>query len=141
MKDVWPEAVVSEKRPDPKNQMWSFHKGPPRVASYRSFSFWVRESPVAGVRAVQASFVNVVRKEPEKAFPPDFVTVLTIPPVKRPYSAEMAATEVVVSWMASSMKRVFGVFRTLSWTTAPSTVNRLSKEGAPPITTAPFGPA
>ncbi len=65
---------------------------------------------------------SVVRNEPENELPPDFVTVLMTPPWKRPYSAEIPFTFVVVSWIASSTNRVFGVARMLSVMTAPSTV-------------------
>jgi len=43
------------------------------------------------------------RKEPLKSLPPDFVIMLTTPPVKWPYSAEMPPVSTVVSWIASSM--------------------------------------
>ncbi len=72
--------------------------------------------------ADHASSTNVVRNEPENELPPDFVTVLMTPPWNRPYSAEIELTYVEVSWMASSMKRLFGVARMLSVMTAPSTV-------------------
>lgn len=71
---------------------------------------------------------------------PERVIVLMTPPVNRPYSAEMPAVEVVVSWMASSMKRLFGVPRMLSVMTTPLTVTRLSNDWAPEIVTAPLGP-
>src|SRR5450830_9336 len=95
----------------------------------------MRVSP-EGEIAVHASSENDVRNEPENWLPPDFVTVLTTPPVKRPYSAETELTDVVVSWIASSMKRVFGVPRMLSMTTAPSTVKRLSNVWPPEIVAA-----
>jgi len=66
--------------------------------------------------------VNVDRNEPLNVLPPDFVTELMTPPVNRPYSAETEAVDVVVSWMASSMKRLFAVERTLSVMTTPLTV-------------------
>src|SRR5450432_1394544 len=94
----------------------------------------------AGVIADHAGSVRLVRKEPEKTFPPDFVTVLTTPPEKRPNSAETLDVVVVVSWMASSMKRLRAAPRTLSLTTTPFTVKRLSKDCAPEIVAAPFGP-
>ncbi len=79
--------------------------------------------------------MNVVRNEPLNALPPDFVTVFTTPPVKRPNSAETVDVDVVVSAIASSMKRLFGVPRMLSVMTAPSTVKRLSKDWPPEIVT------
>ncbi len=77
--------------------------------------------------------MNVVRKEPEKELPPDFVIVFTTPPVKRPNSAEIADEDVVVSWIASSTNRLYGVPRMLSLMTAPSTLNWLSKDCPPEI--------
>ena len=115
--------------------MWSFKRNPPSVASYRGSTCWTRVS-FDGETADHASLVKVVRKEPEKRLPPDFVIVLTTPPVNRPYSADTDDTVVVVSWMASSMNRLFGVARTLSMMTAPSTVKRLSKVGPPEIVNA-----
>ncbi len=48
---------------------------------------------------------------------------------------------VVVSWTASSIRRVWvGVLRMLSWMFAPSTIMLFSKELAPEIVTAPLGP-
>ena len=108
-------------RPEPKNQMWSFQIGPPRVASYRSLRSWTRTS-FEGETALHASLTNVVRNEPENVLPPDFVTVLMTPPWNRPYSAEIPFTFVVVSWIASSTNRLFGVARMLSVMMAPSTV-------------------
>ncbi len=90
--------------------------------------------------ADHASFVSVVRNDPENELPPDFVIVFTTPPVKRPYSAEIEDEEVVVSWIASSTKRLYGVPRMLSLMTAPSTLNWLSNDCAPEIVYAPFGP-
>src|SRR5262245_27372235 len=94
--EVWLAVLVSCQRPEPKNQMWSFQRNPPSVASYRGSTCWTRVSP-AGETADQASFVRVVRNEPEKRLPPDFVIVLTMPPVNRPNSAETDDTVVVVS--------------------------------------------
>ncbi len=42
--------------------------------------------------------------------------------MNRPYSAETPEVIVVVSWIASSMKRLFAVLRTLSTMTTPLTV-------------------
>ena len=68
------------------------------------------------------------RKDPLKVLPPCFVTALMTPPVNRPNSAETPDVIVVVSWMASSMKRLVGVPRTLSWTLTPLTVKTLSND-------------
>ena len=89
-----------------------------------------------GEIAVQASLFHEVRNDPENWLPPDFVTVLMTPPVKRPNSAETELTDVVVSWIASSMKRLFGVPRMLSMMTAPSTVKRLSNVWPPEMVAA-----
>ena len=108
----------------------------PRTSGRR---VWTRDS-FDGVIADHASSLNVVRNEPLNVFPPDFVIAFTTPPVKRPTSAEIADVDVVVSWIASSMKRLYGVPRMLSTMTAPLTVKRLSKDCAPEIVNAPFGP-
>src|SRR5471030_1197475 len=113
--EVCPEDVWSKRRPEPKNQTWSFQMGPPRVASYCGETSCGSTS-LFGDSACQAAFVNVVRKEPLNVLPPDFVTALTTPPVKRPNSAEIEEVEVVVSASASSTNRLFGVPRTLSVT-------------------------
>ncbi len=68
------------------------------------------------------------------------MTALTTPPVNRPNSAETPDVIVVVSWMASSMKRLFGVPRRLSCTFTPLIVMTLSYDCAPEIVTAAFGP-
>ena len=67
-----------------------------------------------GVTVRQSSLVIVLRYEPEKVLPPDLVTAFTTPPVNRPYSAEIPDVVTVVSWIASSMKRLKGVPRRLS---------------------------
>src|SRR5664279_3805987 len=136
---VWLLVFWSFRRPAAKNQIRSFQIGPPSVASYVGTTLWTRFS-AAGVIAVHASLLSVVRREPLNALPPDFVIAFTTPPVKRPYSAEMAAVDVVVSWIASSMKRLYGVPRMLSTMTAPLTVKRLSYECPPDIVYAAFGP-
>ena len=41
---VWAVTVVFAIRAEPKNQTRSFQIGPPRVASYRGFTFWTRVS-------------------------------------------------------------------------------------------------
>ena len=90
-----------------------------------------------GVVLRQSSLSSVTRKEPLKLLPPDFVIALTTPPVKRPNSAEMPEVDVVVSAIASSMKRLFGVPRMLSWMLTPFTVKRLSNDWAPEMTVLP----
>ncbi|MEO8348609.1 MAG: hypothetical protein ABI610_06820 [Acidobacteriota bacterium] len=77
--------------------------------------------------------MKLVRNEPERRLPPDFVIALTTPPVKRPYSADMAPVRIVVSWIASSMKRLCGWPRRFSFTTTPLMRKRLSNDGAPEI--------
>ena len=115
--------VVFGIRAAPKNQTASFQMGPPNVASYVGNRSCVRAvSGDKGVLACQASLFSVTRTEPLNVLPPDFVIVLMMPPWKRPNSAEMPDVDVVVSWTASSMKRLFGVPRMLSVMTAPLTV-------------------
>ena len=63
--------------------------------------------------------MKVVRKLPEKSLPPDFVITLATPPEKRPYSAEIAAVEVLVSSIASSMKSSVDWLRSVSFETTP----------------------
>src|SRR5688572_3668651 len=86
-----------------------------------------------GVLPVQDGFVKLSRSDPPNSFPPDFVIVLTTPPVKRPYSAEIPPVRMVVSWMASSMNRLCGCPRRFSPTTTPLTRKRLSDEAPPAI--------
>src|SRR6185369_4192895 len=50
------------------------------------------------VSARQLSLARESRKDPPKRFPPDLVTTLMTPPLKRPYSAEIPAVATVVSW-------------------------------------------
>ena len=51
----------------------------------------------ASAALAEAIAVAVSRIEPENSFPPDFVSVLTTPPVNRPYSAEIDPVRTVVS--------------------------------------------
>ncbi len=81
---------------------------------------------VSGVFATQSWLMTRVRNEPEKSLPPDLVRTLTTPPEKRPYSAEMPAEAVVVSWIESSMNRSRAWPRMFSLTTTPLTRNRFS---------------
>jgi hypothetical protein len=70
--------------------------------------------------------VRLSRSEPVNWLPPDLVIVLTTPPVKPPYSAEMPAVMTVVSWTASSMKSGCACARTLSVIFTPLTMMMLS---------------
>src|SRR5262245_9802206 len=72
--------------------------------------------------------------------PPDLVTRFTTPPLKRPYSAETPPTDTVVSWMASSIYRGYGVPRRFSVIATPFTINNDSNELDPAIEYAPLGP-
>src|SRR5690242_5527459 len=84
-------VVVCASRDAAKNHRRSFTMNPPSVPSKALFAMLVgRCCPGHGVVAVQAGFVIVSRNEPLNSLPPDFVTVLTTPPVRRPYSAEIA---------------------------------------------------
>src|SRR5712671_2994296 len=93
-----------------------------------------------GVSDRHASLSNVVRNDPLILLPPDFVIMLTTPPPKRPYSAEMAPVDTFVSWIASSMNRLSACPRRFSFTTTPLTRYWLSKESAPAIMMLPLGP-
>src|SRR5947209_12222640 len=86
----------SRMRAAPKNHSLSFLMGPPSVNSYVGTILSVRAgaaptggwSPEKGVSAVHLSLSTVMRAEPLTALPPDFVSALTTPPWKRPYSAD-----------------------------------------------------
>ena len=93
--------------------MRSLRTGPPTVYSSVGTTSSVFGS-LCGVTVRQSSFVKVTRNDPATVLLPDRVMVLTMPPVKRPYSAEMPDVETVVSWMASSMKSENGSRRRLS---------------------------
>src|SRR4051812_9630349 len=108
------EALVSL-RPAPKNQRRSRRMYPPRVPSYCLLKVCALSGCTTlvigswkSVTFVHEGLVTVSRSEPLNSLPPDFVMVLTTPPVKRPYSAETPLVRRVVSWMASSMKRFSG---------------------------------
>ena len=73
----------------------------------------------------------MVRNEPLNALPPDLVIALTMPPAKRPNSADTPAVEIVVSCSASSMNSGSDVRRTLSCATTPLTRIRFSEVMAP----------
>ena len=81
----------------------------------------------------QLSLLSVSRKEPLKRLPPDLVTALTTPPVKRPNSAEMPPVATVVSWIASSMKRSNAWPRRFSFSETPLTRKRFSNDIEPAI--------
>ena len=83
-------------RPAVKNQSLSRTTKPPNVVSQTWFSVDSRASP-AGVCADQRGLLSESRSEAERSLPPDFVIVLTTPPLKRPYSAEIAPVSTVVS--------------------------------------------
>src|SRR5262249_9566575 len=132
-------------RPAAKNQSLSLKIGPPSVASKVGTISSLRGSPATlvfskGVKARHRSLVKVVRKEPLKSLPPDLVIALTVPPPKRPYSAEMFDVHVLVSSIASSMKRDRGWPRSVLLTTTPSTRYRLSKAMAPEVVGPPPPP-
>ena len=97
-------------------------------------------SPGYGVSAAQASLVNEVRNDPLNRLLPDLVTMLTTPPWKRPYSAEMLPVEIFVSWMASSMNVLRAWPRRFSFTTTPLMRNRFSYDMAPDTMMLPPGP-
>ena len=93
-----------------------------------------------GVSARQLSFSKVRRSEPLNSLPPDLVITLATPPEKRPYSAEMAAVEVFVSSIASSMNTRDAWLRRVSLATTPLMRNRPSKDIAPEKVTLFLGP-
>src|ERR1051326_6805700 len=108
------EALVSL-RPAPKNQRRSRIANPPSVASYCLLKVCVFSGCATRVMGswklvtfFHEGFVMGSRRVPVNSLPPDFVIVLTTPPVKRPYSAETPLVRSVVSWIASSMKRFSG---------------------------------
>lgn len=80
----------------------------------------------SGVCVTHDGLLSPSRKLPLKLLPPLRVTTLMTPPEKRPYSAEMPLVRTYVSWMASSMKRLFAVPWTLSLMSTPFTMNTLS---------------
>src|SRR5205085_11340059 len=88
-------------RPEVKNQRRSRTAKPPSVASHTWLSEFSRVSP-AGDCADHAGLVRESRSAPENSLPPDLVMVLTTPPLKRPYSAEIAPVSTVVSTMPAS---------------------------------------
>src|SRR6185503_16750926 len=73
------------------------------IVFVRSFGTKARSGIIVYPR--QLSLLSVSRNEPLNLLPPDLVTTLTTPPLKRPNSAEMPAVATVVSWTASSIYR------------------------------------
>src|SRR5499427_1285115 len=115
--DCW-----STKRPALKNHRRSFMTGPPNVYSYCGTTRSVFDevpltpqvshssgAPVATLptrygcaslpvtNARQLSLLSVSRNDPVNVLPPDFVTMLTTPPLKWPNSAETPSLATVVS--------------------------------------------
>src|SRR5262249_15688513 len=91
---------------------WKYHTrarmtGPPRVHSYVVTSPPVRGVVSNGVSLVHDGLYGLIRRLPENWLPPLFVTALTTPPPKRPYSAEMPEVRTCTSSIASSMNRLF----------------------------------
>ncbi len=93
-----------------------------------------------GVSVRHLSLFNVSRSDPLNRLPPDFVTTLTTPPPKRPYSAEMPEVAMLVSCTASSMYRSYAWPRRFSLTLTPFTMYSVSNDIAPAIEYAPLGP-
>src|SRR5215471_12453206 len=85
--------------------------------------------PVTNAR--QLSLLSVSRNDPVNVLPPDFVTMLTTPPLKWPNSAETPSLATVVSWIASSMYGVVAWPRMFSLTFTPLMRNADSKDIAP----------
>src|SRR4029453_3028941 len=96
---VYPVCSPSDRskfRPAKKNHVLSLNTGPPAVYSNVGTVSSVFGSLI-GVTVRQSSLVNVTRNEPLNWLLPDRVIVFTMPPVKRPYSAEIPEVETVVS--------------------------------------------
>ena len=98
------------------------------------------KSAANGVSARQLSLLSVSRSDPLNRFPPDLVMTFTTPPPNRPYSADIPAVAIVVSWIASSMYRSYAWPRKFSLTFTPLTMKRLSYDIDPEIEYAPAGP-
>src|SRR4029450_6224734 len=114
--------------------------GPPSVPSYTGVILSTVWSVGYGVSDRHPSLLNVVRSDPLKAFPPDFVIMFTTPPPKRPYSAEIAPVGAFVSWIGSSMNRFRACPRRFSLTTTPLIRYWLSNDSPPAIMMLPLGP-
>ena len=105
-KVVGSEREVSE--PAAKNQRRSWTMYPPSVAETRSLrSLSLRRSRFSWKEdsSLHEGFVMSTRTLPASRLPPLLVTAFTTPPLKRPYSAEIAPVRICVSSIASSMKR------------------------------------
>src|SRR5205823_7751867 len=93
-----------------------------------------------GVRLRQLSLFSVSRNDPLNALPPDLVTTFTTPPWKRPNSAETPDVMTLVSWIASSMYRLFALPRMLSFATTPLIMKLFSYDIDPATEYWPPGP-
>ena len=134
--ELW--VVVRSARAPPKNQRRLRRTGPPTVASNVGEYLLALEVPADcsnGVSTLHAGLVRFVRNAPDRTLPPLRVMTFTIPPLKRPYSAEMPDVSTWTSWIASSMNRLFGVPSTLSLMSTPFMRNRLSYANEPEIVT------
>ena len=94
----------SRSRPDVKNHSRSRVIGPPNVYSYVGTTLSIRGSGVVARRSVSngvsvrhMSLLIELRKLPENRLPPDFVMMLTTPPLNRPNSADTPPLATVVS--------------------------------------------
>src|ERR1041385_1498645 len=114
-------------RPEVKNQRRSRTTRPPSVASHTWLSEFSRSS-FAGDLADHAALVIESRSDPESSLPPDLVMVETTPPLKRPYSAEMAPVITVVSRIPSSTYIGRICPRTFSVTATPLMSTRLDRK-------------
>ena len=93
-----------------------------------------------GVSSIHFGFEKFSRKLPLNVLPPLLVTMLMTPPEKRPHSAEIPFVMMLVSWIASSMKRLCGLPNRLSLMSTPFSMNTLSYANAPAMFTWPtFG--
>jgi len=101
-----PLVVLRAMLVPPKNQTRSCTIGPPTTASYVGDSFDARVTFSASSRRVSslhAEFEKLVRNPPAKTLLPLFVTTLTTPPAKRPYSALTPDESTCTSSIPSSM--------------------------------------
>ena len=130
-----------------KNHSRSRITGPPSVYSEVGTTLSIRGSGVVarrsfsnGVSVRQSSLFSDSRKLPENWFPPDFVMMLTTPPLNRPNSAETPPLATVVSWIASSIAVSKACPRMFSLMLTPLRRKRFSKVTEPPNENAPAGP-
>ena len=108
--------------------------------SIRGSGVVARRSVSKGVSVRHLSLLSDSRKLPENWLPPDFVMMLTTPPLNRPNSAETPPLATVVSWMASSIAVSNACPRMFSLMLTPFRRNRFSKLTEPPNEKAPAGP-